>query len=73
MTNYEFDHRLAKAIMIGIQLVLTLSLVYVFVNHDIWYVVLLLIMKEMFYFYGVNTVGYFLEWILGHKHKHPKV
>lgn len=71
--EYDQDHKLAKTIMFIYQVVVTVLITYVLIVENPIYILPLFIAKELGYFFGVNTVGYIIETIKHHKHKHNKV
>lgn len=63
---YNQDHILAKVICCLINTLL----VILYINTGS---VILLILANITYFFGVNTLAYVIEAIRHHKHKHSKI
>jgi hypothetical protein len=64
--DYKIDHILAKLLC---ALINTVLFVIVFEIHK----PVLFYFINLTYFFGVNTLGYIIESIRGHKHKHDAI
>lgn len=71
--QYKKYHNAAKAVVFVLQLLLTVLIAIVFINEEPWYLLPLFLIKELLYFFGVNTVAYIIEEIKHVKHLHDKV
>jgi len=73
MNYYSKDHKLAKAVMAVVQLVLTCLIMFLLINQSFTVLLMGLLVKEFCYFYGVNTVAYIIEYVKHHPHRHDIV
>ena len=69
--RYNRVHKLAKLILFGLQLGLTLAITAAFLTNTLIVLLPLFVVKEILYYLGLNTVAYMLEnWFnYGHLHE----
>lgn len=67
---YNKDHKLAKLICLMINTVL--FMIYFNLTNDILKIMIFIVANAT-YFFGVNSFGYLIETIKHHKHKHNKI
>jgi hypothetical protein len=68
--EYESDHRLAKVFVAIIQIVMTLIAIK-YTTGALQAILVVLILKELLYYFGTNTLQYIIEVIRKHRHKVP--
>lgn len=68
--EYRQDHKLAKLACLLINTILFI-LYFNLTNEILKYIIF--IVANATYFFGVNTIGYLIESIRNHNHKHDRI
>ena len=74
MNTHNKAHNLAKLALFAVQSSLTLCIVLGFLSSwSVFVLCIAFLLKELLYYFGTNTVAFFVETVLGYNHEHDKI